>query len=85
MVVRTGGAEDPLGLQKVDFGQPFYASKSFYDAAKNRQVLFGWVKEMVATGATATNYDRGGLSHGRPHAGDRATTAAAPPVCAGRR
>ena len=54
MVVRTGGAEDPLGLQKVDFGQPFYASKSFYDAAKNRQVLFGWVKEMVATGAAAT-------------------------------
>jgi sucrose-6-phosphate hydrolase SacC (GH32 family) len=33
-----------LGLQKYDFGQ-FYASKTFYDPAKKRQILWGWVAE----------------------------------------
>lgn len=39
-----GGSTAGLGLQKYDFGQ-FYASKSFYDPAKKRQVLWGWVAE----------------------------------------
>ena len=39
-----GGSTAGLGLQKYDFGQ-FYASKSFYDPAKKRQILWGWVAE----------------------------------------
>ena len=38
------GSTDGLGLQKYDFGQ-FYASKTFYDPAKKRQILWGWVAE----------------------------------------
>ena len=33
-----------LGLQKYDFGQ-FYASKTFFDPVKQRQILWGWVAE----------------------------------------
>lgn len=38
------GSPAALGLQKYDFGQ-FYASKTFYDSAKKRQILWGWVAE----------------------------------------
>ena len=41
-----GGVLVPgLGLQKYDFGTSFYASKSFYDSAKDRQILWGWIQE----------------------------------------
>jgi len=39
-----GGSTGGLGLQKYDFGQ-FYASKTFHDPAKKRQILWGWVAE----------------------------------------
>lgn len=32
----------------IDHGNSFYASKSFFDPVKNRQVLFGWSKETVS-------------------------------------
>jgi len=38
------GSTQALGLQKYDFGQ-FYASKTFYDPVKKRQILWGWVAE----------------------------------------
>eukprot|EP00051_Salpingoeca_urceolata_P019773 m.291826 g.291826 ORF g.291826 m.291826 type:complete len:584 (+) comp19480_c0_seq4:2017-3768(+) len=34
--------------QKYDFGQ-FYASKTFFDPVKNRQILFGWVNYRCST------------------------------------
>eukprot|EP00911_Craspedida_sp_UC1_P002038 UC1_evm1s1574 len=39
-----GGDPATWGLQKYDLGQ-FYASKTFYDPSKRRQVLWGWVAE----------------------------------------
>ena len=39
-----GGDPSGMGKQQYDFGK-FYASKSFYDPSKDRQVLWGWVAE----------------------------------------
>ena len=38
------GYNNTLGCQKYDFGH-FYASKSFFDSGKNRQILWGWISE----------------------------------------
>ncbi|XP_057826243.2 fructan 6-exohydrolase isoform X2 [Cryptomeria japonica] len=38
-----GSQDDELEL-RYDYGK-FYASKSFYDASKNRRVLWGWITE----------------------------------------
>ncbi|KAL2319831.1 hypothetical protein Fmac_028800 [Flemingia macrophylla] len=38
------GFEDTESLPRYDYGK-FYASKTFYDAARKRRVLWGWINE----------------------------------------
>lgn len=45
----------------VDYGNSFYASKSFFDPVKNRQILFGWSKETASYSAFTRRRDWNGM------------------------